>query len=79
MLQKLAQHIAYTYTRAAEWEERAREATDRRVKADSLRIARTWKHLAESYEFVQALEAFLMDAHKQSWSPILPKSPKQDD
>jgi hypothetical protein len=77
MLQKLSNHIADCYTRSAECENHAREADDR-FKSDYLMMAKRWSHLAKSYEFVEMLERFLLDAHKKR-APLhqedLPKPP----
>ena len=63
MLQKLSDHIADCYTNAAECEGHAREADDK-FKGEYLRMAKRWSHLAKSYEFVEMLERFLLDAHR---------------
>jgi hypothetical protein len=64
MLQKLANHIADAHMRAAEWQERSRHAHNERERISSLRLAKGWSHLAKSYNFVQSLEAFLLDMNK---------------
>jgi putative heme degradation protein len=62
MLQKLADHIANCLACAAEAEQRAADATNETTRADNEKLARTWRHLASSYQFVQSLERFLLDA-----------------
>ena len=62
MLQKLADHIATCLACAAEAEQRAADATNETTRADNEKLARTWRHLASSYQFVQSLERFLLDA-----------------
>jgi hypothetical protein len=69
MLQKLSDHIAAAIARAAESEELARQETDEVAKARYLQMADAWRHLANSFEFVQKLEEFLLDAHK-SGTPV---------
>lgn len=69
MLQKLSDHIAAAIARAAESEELARQETDEVAKARHLQMADAWRHLANSFEFVQKLEEFLLDAHK-SGTPV---------
>ena len=64
MLQKLDRHIRECYEYAAENAALARTETDEGMRAKLLRLERTWTHLAKSYEFVQTLEAFLLDASK---------------
>jgi hypothetical protein len=44
-------------------EAQAREATDDGIKAEFLKMAKRWSHLARSYEFVEMVERFLLDAH----------------
>jgi hypothetical protein len=39
---------------------------DPAMKADLLDIEARWTHLAQSYEFVESLERFLLSAHKQT-------------
>ncbi len=64
MLQKFSEHIANCFHRAAEADGRAAETTDTRLRADHARMAQTWRHLARSYQFVEALETFLLDAER---------------
>jgi hypothetical protein len=66
MLQRLADHIAASYGRAAECKERAASATHPETKEEYVRLARGWVHLARSYEFVESLERFLLDAHEET-------------
>jgi hypothetical protein len=65
MLQRLADHIADSYTRAADSESRARQAAK-----ESGRVIFAWIRVAsfgQNYEFVESLEPFLLDLHKKSW------------
>jgi hypothetical protein len=65
MLLKLGDHVADCHIRAAECEAQAREATNDGIKAEFLKMAKRWSHLARSYEFVETVERFLLDAHKK--------------
>jgi hypothetical protein len=49
---------------AAEAEQRAAEAPTEALRIDHERMAKTWRHLANSYQFVQSLERFLIDADR---------------
>ena len=49
---------------AADAEQRAAEAHTEALRVDYERLARTWRHLANSYQFVQSLECFLLDSDK---------------
>jgi hypothetical protein len=61
-------NIAASYGRAAECKERAPSATHPETKAEYIRLARGWVHLARSYEFVESLERFLLDATRKRHS-----------
>ena len=61
MLQKLSDHVTDCIVRAAEAERRAREATDSQLRTDLFDIAKRWRSLAESYQFVESLDQFLLD------------------
>jgi hypothetical protein len=65
MLHKLSDHIRACYDRAAAAAEQAAKATDAALKSDLLNMEQAWTHLAKSYEFVQSLESFLLDAHQR--------------
>ena len=62
MLQKLQPHIGECVERAADCRRRALEAKDPARRQELLDFERTWLHLARSYEFVESLERFLLDA-----------------
>ena len=64
MLQKLRHHITNCLDRSAEAERRAANTADSEFKAEYLGIAKRWMHLAGSYEFVESLERFLLDAQR---------------
>jgi hypothetical protein len=76
MLQRLGDHIAACLQLAAAAEQRAAEATDPRLRVDNERMAASWRHLARSYEFVESLERFLLDAERVK-APQ-PKAPAAD-
>jgi hypothetical protein len=62
MLQKLSQQIAECYERAADCKRRAEKTIDTARNTELLDFERTWTHLARSYEFVESLETFLLNA-----------------
>jgi hypothetical protein len=62
MLQKLNEHIAACYDRAADCRRRAGQATDAATKSELLDLERSWTRLAQGYEFVETLERFLLSA-----------------
>jgi hypothetical protein len=72
MLQKLGDRIAACLQRAAAAEQRAAETVDPIVKADHLDVAKQWANLARSYQFVESLERFLLDAEKHRQPPSEP-------
>jgi hypothetical protein len=63
MLQKLGDHIANCLARADDADLRGLETSDLEIKAEAERMAKAWRHLAHSYEFVESLERFLLDGH----------------
>ena len=65
MLQKLDTHIRECYFHAAESAELAKTERDQSMRERLLNMERSWTHLAKSYEFVQSLEAFLLDADRR--------------
>src|SRR5215469_10773971 len=65
MLLKLSDHIANCLARAAETERHAAETSDEAARSDNELIAKTWRHLASSYQFVERLERFLLEADKR--------------
>jgi len=68
MLQKLTDHIAEAYNRAAEFRDLADQASSEGSKTHYLQLAKSWSYLAKSYTFVESLERFLLDAHyKRHW------------
>jgi hypothetical protein len=73
VLQKLGDHIANCLARADDAERRGADASDSRTKAESERMAKAWRHLARSYQFVESLERFLLDG--RTTRNILPAVP----
>ena len=72
MLQKLSDHIANCLARAGEAKQRAEQATDARSKADFLQLEQSWNCLAQSYQFSERLERFLVEDRGVSlagWEP----------
>ncbi|MGB6797570.1 MAG: hypothetical protein WBE48_13670 [Xanthobacteraceae bacterium] len=63
MLQKLGDHITNCLTRAEDADRRGLEIPDSEAKAETARMAKAWRHLARSYEFIESLERFLLDGH----------------
>ena len=72
MLQRLDHHIADALARAAAAEQRGAVASDRLICDDYEELAKSWRHLAETYQFVETLERFLLDAkHSRDEPPRL--------
>ena len=78
MLQKLGDHITNCLTRAEEADHRGLEISDSEAKAETARMAKAWRHLARSYEFIESLERFLLDGHaaKNGLPATPPQCPK---
>jgi|SRR5215469_6917882 len=68
MLQKLSDHIANCMALAANAEQRATEAPTEALRINHERMAKTWRHLASSYQFVESLERFLLDSDKARYA-----------
>jgi hypothetical protein len=79
MLQKLGEHISNSYTRAAECEDRARQTNEKQPRASQLEMARAWRHIAKSYEYIASLERFLLDVHENGWPFSVEDLPKPPD
>ena len=75
MLQKLEDHIKACRQRAKEATNRAAMLTDPALKAEYTALADQWTHLAQSYEFSESLERFLLDSQKakDAAAPTPPK------
>jgi hypothetical protein len=65
MVLKLSDHVSECIARAADTERRAREATDSQLRQDLFDIAKRWRHLAESYQFVESLDRFIVEQKSQ--------------
>jgi hypothetical protein len=78
MLQKLGDHITNCLARAEAAERRGLEISDPEFKAETGRMAKAWRHLARSYEFIESLERFLLDGYaaKNALPAQLPQCPK---
>ncbi len=64
MLQRLGDHIRNCRARAAEAEARAAATSEPDLRGEYLALSKQWLHLAQSYEFAESLERFLLDAQK---------------
>jgi hypothetical protein len=58
MLQDLSQDVRDCYRRAEDCAEKARGAATEELRADFLRLEKSWLMLAHSYEFTCRLTAF---------------------
>jgi hypothetical protein len=76
MLQKLGDHIANCLVRADECKQAAALESDARVRSQLLDLETQWRHVAKSYEFIQSLETFLIDAQKRTLPYEVEKLPK---
>jgi hypothetical protein len=65
MLQRLRDHIATCLDRALDADQRAEQTRDPATKHEYSQLARSWRHLARSYQFVESLESFLLDERGQ--------------
>jgi hypothetical protein len=73
VLQKLSDHIRNCLDRGAEAKRQAERTVDPRAKADFLRLERRWTRLAQSYQFTERLERFLLHnglTAVGAWEPI---------
>jgi hypothetical protein len=77
VLQNLGEHIANALERAVAADQRARNATDPELRLENERMARSWRLLARSFQFVQSLERFLIDS-RQRRSLLPPEPPEQE-
>ena len=59
MLNKLTDNIIECLTHAAEAQARADQATDLADKLEHAKMATRWRRLAESYQFVERITAYL--------------------
>jgi len=78
MLLRLSPHIAECLLSAAAADERAASEPDPAIKTDYEKMARTWRHLARSYEFVESLEHFVRETYNRKDGPQ-PASPPAND
>jgi len=61
MLQRLTAHIVECLVHADDCERRAQTMTDAQIKVDLLDMARKWRRLAESYQFVERVDGYLQE------------------
>jgi hypothetical protein len=59
--QRLCERATECLARAGSAEQRALAATDPEMKANYADVARRWRRLAESYQFVDRVENFLTE------------------
>jgi hypothetical protein len=77
VLQKLGEHIANAFERAAAAEQRARETTDPEIRLDNESLARHWRMVARGFEFIASLEQFLLDSQRHR--DLLPPEPPEQE
>ena len=78
MLQKLGDHIAACRARAEKCESIASTATDVEIRMQFKALAEQWRHVVQSYENIESLERFLLDAHSQAIAENEPSVTSQD-
>jgi hypothetical protein len=66
VLQKLGDRIANALEAADAADQRAAESTDPGVRAVNEQIARSWRMLAHSYQFAEALDLFMIRPRPRS-------------
>src|SRR5262245_36873939 len=64
MLQRLGDHIKACPDRTRAAAGSADKSKNPTLKAEHSEMARRWRHLARSYEFIESLERFLLDAQR---------------
>ena len=65
MLRGLPEHVRECYIRAAESREKAGGLPEGDLRDQYLEMERRWTQLAQSFEFVESLQRFLVD--KADW------------
>jgi len=65
VLERLNDRAIECLARAAAMDERAQESVNPQTKADLFDMARRWRKLAESYQFVERIEDFLAQVDKR--------------
>jgi hypothetical protein len=76
MLQKLGSYISEAWQNAADAEHRASSAESSELRVEYERLARSWRRLAQSFEFAQTLERFILDRDEAGEAP--PEPPSDD-
>jgi hypothetical protein len=61
MLRQLSNNIAECVAHAVEAQRRADAAADAQTKREYADMARSWTHLAESYQFLERMDRFLAE------------------
>ena len=88
MLQKVSDHIANCLAQAAEAERRAAAASDEVTRIGNERMAKSWRHLASSYQFAERLDRFVVEANERkgerssdnlALAPLEPDTPAMRD
>ena len=78
MLQKLGDHIAACRDRANTCIAASTTETDPRIRAQLLKLAEQWEHVAKTYEFVASLERFLLDQQRGTLPIEVGQLPKDE-
>jgi hypothetical protein len=76
MLQKLGDHIKSCLSRSEACKLAADKSTDAEMRKQLTELGLQWEHVAKSYEFIESLERFLMDQHKNALPHDVEKLPK---
>ena len=74
MLLKLSAHVSDSLKRALAAEQSAKGTIDPAIRRDYELLAKSWRHLAASYQFVESLERFLSDS-AQGNKDVQPPTP----
>jgi hypothetical protein len=79
MLQKLGDHIANCLKRAEEAERGADSAETPLAREQFAEMAKHWRRIAASYEFLESMERFLIDSHNERtmWGTKPPAPPSK--
>ena len=76
LLQRLGDHIQNCLDRARQCKDAAAAELDDHVRSQLLNLETQWLHVAKSYEFIESLERFLVDAQKGTLLHEVEKLPK---
>ena len=75
MLQRIGEHVTACFDRAREADERAAQTDDPKQIDEHFEMAARWRMLARSYQYVESLERFLLDAQKAK-DALRPDAPR---